>query len=40
VWREVEGELAHLPSERADDDSSLDHPDDELGARRQARRMA
>jgi hypothetical protein len=40
VWREVEGELAHLPSERADDDSSLDNPDDELGARRQARRMA
>jgi hypothetical protein len=40
VWREVEGELALLPSERADDDAPADHPDDELGARRQARRMA
>jgi DNA-binding transcriptional MerR regulator len=40
VWREVEGELAQLPSERVDDDTALDHPDDELGARRQARRMA
>ncbi|GAA2743416.1 MerR family transcriptional regulator [Terrabacter aerolatus] len=40
VWREVEGELAHLPSERADEDLSLEHPDDELTARRQARRMA
>ncbi|HEX5968718.1 MAG TPA: MerR family transcriptional regulator [Intrasporangium sp.] len=40
VWREVEGELAQLPSERADDEQSADHPDDELTARRQARRMA
>jgi hypothetical protein len=40
VWREVEGELAQLPSERVDDDTALDHPDDELNARRQARRMA
>jgi len=40
VWREVEGELAQLPSERADDEQSAAHPDDELTARRQARRMA
>ncbi|GAB3871385.1 MerR family transcriptional regulator [Terrabacter terrigena] len=39
VWREVEGELAQLPSERAED-APADHPDDELTARRQARRMA
>jgi DNA-binding transcriptional MerR regulator len=39
VWREVEGELAQLPSERAED-APADHPDDELNARRQARRMA
>jgi DNA-binding transcriptional MerR regulator len=39
VWREVEGELAQLPRERAEDDPA-DHPGDELGARRQARRMA
>lgn len=29
VWREVEGELALLPSERADEDVPADHPDDE-----------
>ena len=40
VWREVEGELAQLPSERADDDAPAEHPGDELTARRQARRMA
>jgi len=40
VWREVEGELAHLPSERAEDDTHVAHPDDELTARRQARHMA
>jgi Predicted transcriptional regulators len=40
VWREVEGELAQLPSERADIEESAAHPDDELTARRQARRMA
>lgn len=40
VWREVEGELAQLPSERADDEQPETHPDDELTARRQARRMA
>jgi DNA-binding transcriptional MerR regulator len=37
VWREVEGELAELPSERADDGSLAVHPDDELSARRHAR---
>jgi DNA-binding transcriptional MerR regulator len=40
VWREVEGELAELPSERAEDEQQADHPGDELGARRQARRLA
>jgi DNA-binding transcriptional MerR regulator len=43
VWREVEGELAQLPSERAEEEPAshpVDHPGDELGARRQARRMA
>ncbi len=40
VWREVEGELALLPSERVDDEAAVDHPDDELTARRQARRLA
>ncbi|MEO7060427.1 MAG: MerR family transcriptional regulator [Lapillicoccus sp.] len=34
VWREVEGTLAALPSERADDESPAAHPDDELTARR------
>ena len=37
VWREVEGELAHLPSERPDDELPADLPGDELGARRRAR---
>jgi hypothetical protein len=36
VWREIEGSLAELPSERADTPGS-DHPDDELAARRRAR---
>jgi DNA-binding transcriptional MerR regulator len=36
VWREIEGSLAELPSERADTPES-DHPDDELAARRRAR---
>src|SRR6476659_6695077 len=40
VWREVEGELALLPSERVEDETAHDHPDDELTARRAARRMA
>ncbi|MGN8245587.1 MerR family transcriptional regulator [Cellulomonas soli] len=35
VWREVEGSLAELPSERADADGAPQH--DELAVRRQAR---
>jgi DNA-binding transcriptional MerR regulator len=40
VWREVEGELARLPSERPDDEATtpVDHPGDELSARRRERR--
>ena len=37
VWREVEGELAELPSERTEDETPAAHPDDELRVRRQAR---
>ena len=37
VWREVEGELASLPSERTEDESVAAHPGDELTSRRQAR---
>ena len=38
VWREVEGELAHLPSERAEHEvDATPQPGDELGARRAAR---
>ncbi len=42
VWREVEGSLAELPSERADEEDieSAPTPGDELGARRAARLMA
>lgn len=43
VWREVEGQLAELPSERADDPAGpviTDHPGDELSARRRARRSS
>ncbi len=36
VWREIEGSLAALPSERATDDSAA-HSGDELSARRRAR---
>ena len=37
VWREVEGELAHLPSERAEHEvDATPQPGDELGARRAA----
>jgi DNA-binding transcriptional MerR regulator len=36
VWREIEGSLAELPSERAAEDTS-DHAADELAARRRAR---
>ncbi|GAA4387598.1 MerR family transcriptional regulator [Ornithinibacter aureus] len=40
VWREVEGELASLPSERAEHDvDAAPRPGDELGARR-AQRLA
>ncbi len=41
VWREVEGELAQLPSERADAGESVavgEHPGDELAVRRRTRR--
>ena len=37
VWREVEGELAELPSERTEDEAPAEHPGDELRMRRQAR---
>ena len=36
VWREIEGSLAELPSERAADDTT-DSESDELAARRRAR---
>ncbi|MFV0463548.1 MAG: MerR family transcriptional regulator [Nostocoides sp.] len=36
VWREVEGELSQLPSERATAPEA-EHPDDELAARRLAK---
>ncbi len=36
VWREVEGSLAELPTERVDD--GAEHPEDELALRRRARR--
>ena len=39
VWREVEGQLAELPSERAGEPVP-DHPGDELSARRRARRTS
>jgi DNA-binding transcriptional MerR regulator len=38
VWREVEGELAQLPSERADEGAEpVEHPGDELATRRRTR---
>jgi DNA-binding transcriptional MerR regulator len=37
VWREVEGELAALPSERPEDEAPVAHPGDELTSRRKAR---
>ena len=37
VWREVEGSLAALPSERPEDEVPAAHPDDELSARRAQR---
>lgn len=39
VWREVEGQLAELPSERAEEISE-DHPGDELSARRRTRKTS
>jgi DNA-binding transcriptional MerR regulator len=39
VWREVEGQLAELPSERADV-AATEHPGDELSMRRRARRTS
>ena len=38
VWREIEGSLSDLPSERAARDDA-EHPDDELAARRRARHV-
>jgi DNA-binding transcriptional MerR regulator len=41
VWREVEGELAQLPSERPNDEEQaepVDHPGDELSVRRKVRK--
>lgn len=41
VWQEVEGQLASLPGEPAEDESALSLPEsDELSARRAARRSA
>ena len=40
VWREVEGVLASLPSELAEDDPTVAHPGDELTTRRQARKIS
>lgn len=37
VWREVEGELSHLPSERPEQEAPAEVPGDELSARRRAR---
>ncbi|MBD3780344.1 MAG: MerR family transcriptional regulator, partial [Micrococcales bacterium] len=37
VWREVEGTLAEMPTERAEDDRPVAHAHDELAARRAAR---
>ena len=37
VWREIEGSLAELPSERTAADEAASAPGDELAARRAAR---
>ncbi len=37
VWREVEGSLSDLPSERPGDEAPAPHPGDELRARRERR---
>ena len=40
VWREVEGDLAHLPTERlSQDDDASPYAEDELSARRRTRRI-
>jgi DNA-binding transcriptional MerR regulator len=39
VWREVEGVLSSLPSERTEDEAVATHPGDELTSRRQARKI-
>ena len=39
VWREIEGTLAALPSERLEDEAAATHPGDELTPRRQARKI-
>ena len=39
VWREIEGTLSELPSERTAPEASAAELDDELAARRQARRL-
>ena len=38
VWREIEGTLSELPSERTAEDEDAPHTNDELAARR-ARRL-
>lgn len=40
VWREVEGTLAELPSERVDSDEIQEFPEDELSKRRAAKKSA
>jgi DNA-binding transcriptional MerR regulator len=40
VWREVEGTLAELPSERPEEPFDAIHPTDELAVRRVARKLA
>ncbi len=37
VWRELEGTLSTLPGERTADDATVEHPGDELAARRRVR---
>ncbi|MGO1167202.1 MAG: MerR family transcriptional regulator, partial [Janibacter sp.] len=37
VWREVEGSLLEIPSERMDQDEPAEMPGDELSARRRAK---
>jgi hypothetical protein len=39
VWREVEGVLSSLPSERTEDEGLAAHPGDDLTTRRQARKI-